>query len=250
MSAGVIETIVAPGPTAPLYVDPSQVPDVEPLVISDGKPLDSFYQSALLRLLVNALYASWTGPGDDRPWLAVSDVGLFSSPKLPPIVPDVMLSLDVSRGTDLSIKENYSYFAWVLGKLPDLVIENVSNKEGNEDTAKLKEYSRLRIPYYVIHDPMRKLSPEKVRVFALNGAKYVQREKAVFPELNLGLRLWNGAFEGIEDEWLRWTDLEGNILPCGSERAIAAENQLEQAKQRADRLAEMLRQMGANPDAV
>ena len=63
MSAGVIQPVSAPGPTGPYYVDPSQVPDIEPLVISDGKPLDSFYQSAQLRLLVNALYASWSGPG-------------------------------------------------------------------------------------------------------------------------------------------------------------------------------------------
>ena len=133
MSAGVIEPIAAPVPIVPLYVDPSQVPNVEPLVISDDTPLDSFYQSAQSRLLVNALYASWTGPGEDRPWLAVSNVGLFFSPKVPPIVPDVMLSLDVRPGTDLRLKENNSYFAWILGKLPDLVIENVSNKEGHEE---------------------------------------------------------------------------------------------------------------------
>lgn len=276
--------IVLPPPSDYFDFDPDMVPDVESIVIDDGAPVDNLYQGAQQRLLVNALYAAWEGPGGDRPWMAVADCGLFYVAKQPPLVPDVMLSFDVRPGTDLTKKENLSYFVWVLGKMPDVVIEVVSNKEGNEDTTKLRDYARLRIPYYVIHDPARKLGPETVRAYKLDGIEYARMAAPVtFPGMNLGVRLWTGGFEGMEDEWLRWTDGQGNILACGNERALAAWNKAESERQRADaekeraeaekeradaesakavaerqradaekeradRLAEMIRRLGGNPD--
>ncbi|NES07622.1 MAG: hypothetical protein F6K22_35475 [Okeania sp. SIO2F4] len=62
-------------------------------------------------------------------------------------------------------------------------------------------------------------------------------------QVGLGLIIWHGIFEGKEYDWLRWCDELGNILLTGDERA-------EQEKQRADRLAELLRERGINPDEV
>ena len=47
----------------------------------------------------------------------------------------------------------------------------------------------------------------------------------------------------MELPWLRWWDDQGNLLLTGEERA-------NRERQRADRLAERLRQMGINPDEV
>ena len=63
--------------------------------------------------------------GDRRPFVALANVGLFHTYKQPPLVPDVMLSLDVCRPKEvrLSQKEYNTYFVWVLGKVPDVVVE-------------------------------------------------------------------------------------------------------------------------------
>jgi hypothetical protein len=37
------------------------------------------------------------------------------------------------------------------------------------------------------------------------------------PELDLGLGLWQGAFQGIERLWLRWYDAQGNWIPTEAE---------------------------------
>ncbi len=48
--------------------------------------------------------------------------------------------------------------------------------------------------------------------------------------------------------WLRWWDEQGNLLLTGHERAAQAELQLEQERQRAERLAAQLRAAGIEPE--
>ena len=57
----------------------------------------------------------------------------------------------------------------------------------------------------------------------------------------MGLTLWDGTFEGQQQTWLRWCDREGEILRTGDERA-------ENERQRAERLAQLLRERGINID--
>ena len=64
----------------------------------------------------------------------------------------------------------------------------------------------MRIPYYAIFDPFHLLSKEPLRVYSLAGSRYVRNEKAMMPDMNLGLRIWPGGFEGLEFEWARFTD--------------------------------------------
>ena len=45
-------------------------------------------------------------------------------------------------------------------------------------------------------------------------------EAGPWPTVGLGLRLWQGKFEGFEDTWLRWCDANGEIIPTGEERAV------------------------------
>jgi hypothetical protein len=63
------------------------------------------------RLLTRAPYSSWAGPGEGRSFMVFANVGLFFAEKQPPLVPDVMLSLDVPQDRDLSRKENRSYLS-------------------------------------------------------------------------------------------------------------------------------------------
>ena len=54
-----------------------------------------------------------------------------------------------------------------------------------------------------------------------------------FPFSNESALLWQGTFEGKEDEWLRWCDQDGNAIPTGAEKAQQARLQTEQERQRA-----------------
>jgi Uma2 family endonuclease len=190
------------------------VPDLTDIPIEDGKPVAGIFTEKQARLLTEPLYTSWQGGPEHRDFVALADVGLFYAWKEPPLVPDVMLSLDVTQSNDFSQKENLSYFVWRRKKVPEVVDEIVSNREGGEDTTKLRAYAQLRIPYYVIHDPEDLLGGGVLRIFEINRGKY-QLITALpvtwLEEVGLGLTLWQGVFEGIEATWLRWCDKEGNL---------------------------------------
>lgn len=64
------------------------------------------------------------------------------------------------------------------------------------------------------------------------------------------MTFWQGEFEGRQDNWLRWCDADDNILLTGDERAEQERQRAEQAEARAQLLAERLRAMGIDPDAL
>ncbi len=216
-------------------------PAVDHLVTEDDAPVDSFYCEKQLRLLTEPLYSSRVDWAGQRSFIAAADVGLFFVARNPAIVPDVLLSMDVDLPPDLHPKRHRSYFLWEYGKPPDVVIEVVSNNEGGEDSQKLAAYARGRVPYYVIFDPDQLLKAEALRGYRLDPVSYRRMDEPLdFPEFGLGLRLWEGAYEGHDLAWLRWVDANGVPIPAGQERAEAE-------RQRADRLAEQLRQHGIEP---
>src|SRR5262245_9284319 len=90
-----------------------------------------------------------------------------------PIVPDVMLSLDVEGPTDLELKEDRTYFVWLVGKVPDMVIELVSNTEGDELGDKFDDYARIAVAHYVVYDPLHKLGSVVLHTYSLHKGIYV-----------------------------------------------------------------------------
>ena len=224
-------------------------PDLSRLVTEDDEPVDNIQSEKGQRLLVGALYASWSGPsprpeaegeGAPRKFLATANVGLFSSPREPPIVPDVLLSTDVAiESITWSADEPRAYFVWEHGKPPELVIEIVSNREGDELGKKLRRYGRLHVSYYAVFDPLHVLGEADLRVFALSGdllqpMALAADQRVLFPELGLGLCLWEGRFEGTEARWLRFTDATGRLLLTGEERADEERARADQERTRAD----------------
>jgi Uma2 family endonuclease len=209
-------------------------PDIHGLITEDDTPVDNLPSEKQQRLLTEPLYSSWAGAGAERPFLAAANVGIFALARNPAIVPDMFLSLDVQVADDWWRREHRSYFLWEFGKPPDLVLEIVSNTEGNEDGEKKHRYARMRIGYYVIYDPLRQVMPEVLTVYRLRDLVYERQETTRFPSLNLGLLLWDGTFEGKSDTWLRWTDEHGGIIPTGRERAEQERQRAEQERQRAE----------------
>src|SRR5690348_8163846 len=96
-------------------------PDTSHLITEDDTPVETMLPEQHYRLLTEPLNSSWAGPGQGRPFLVSANVGLFPVPHNPAIVPDVMLSLDVTAPEDLNRVR--SYFVWEFGKPPDVVIE-------------------------------------------------------------------------------------------------------------------------------
>ena len=198
--------------------------DYSGFVIEDDTPVDNIVSEKQQRLLTEPLYSSgYAPPSLDmsvvRPFLALANVGLFGIGEKTAIVPDAMLSVDVKLGKDKKNKKNLSYFVSALGKVPDVVIEVVSNKVGEELGKKRRRYAKLKIPHYVVWDPERIISKTQLRIFERRGDLLVPTKTSFFPELGLGLRIWEGVFEREEFEWLRWCTELGDVIPTGAELA-------------------------------
>lgn len=210
---------------------------IDNLVTEDDKPVDNLFSAKQQRLLTRTLYSSWTPPPSEeqpeekRKFLADANIGLFFSPHQPPLVPDFFLSLDVEPHQDWYVKDHRSYFTWEFEKAPDVVLEVVSNRKGEELGKKLRRYATIDITYYVVYDPQQLLSTDVVRVYERGfGRRYRLRKDLQLPEVGLSLMLWQGEFEGHTDTWLRWCDAAGNLLPTSEERAVRAEARAEQAE--------------------
>jgi Uma2 family endonuclease len=210
-------------------------PRVDHLVTEDDAPVDNVFSEKQQRLLTEPLYSSWKQHGQQRAFVAMANVGLFYDVHRPPLVPDVLLSLDVELPADLRLKAHRSYFSWEYGKAPDVVIEVVSNREGGEDSVKLVGYARAGVRYYAIFDPESLLSEEVLRAYRLDALRFHKMDGQIwFRDVELGLQLWHGQYEDHDNTWLRWVDAEGRLIATGNEHA--------------QRLAEQLRQLGVEPE--
>lgn len=230
---------------------------VRNLVTEDDEPVDNLYTEKQQRLLVDALYESWTPPPPEdatetqlaqpRPFWASANVGIFRSVHLPGIAPDVFISLDTTVPTELDAGEQRSYYMWEYGKAPEVVLEIVSNRKGGELAGKRRDYAQLGVNYYVVYDPMHQLSREMdgevLRIYEIGfGKRYRRRDDHLLPEVGLSLTLWQGRFEDSEELWLRWCDAQGNLLLTGHERAAQAEERARQSAARAAQAEEHARQ--------
>lgn len=242
-----LETIEAPEP-----------PRVDHIITEDDTPVDNLFSAKLQRLLVQSLYLSYK---TDTRFLADANVGIFRSPNIPPIVPDVFLSLDVVLAENWYAKEHRTYFLWEFGKPPDVVIEIVSNSKGGETTRKLQEYARVGVWYYAIYDPQQWLQDTPLVIYELTPTGYRRKDDSFLDQVHLGLTMWQGSFEGKEANWLRWYGEDGEMLLTGEEqveleqqraeqeyeRAEQEFERAEQERQRAERLSAQLRALGIEP---
>src|SRR5919199_1528707 len=137
----------------------------------------------------------------------------------------------------------------------------------NKPPRKWEVYEQiLHIPYYVVFSRY----TNQLRSFRLEGAQYqeleLQEPRVWIPQLELGLGLWQGEYQGIEREWLRWYDAQDNwiLTEAEQERAEKAQalqqaeqerQQAEQERQRAEQaesrlesLIQRLRESGIDPD--
>ncbi len=214
------------------YLEGSANVNLDDLVTEDDEPVDSIFSAKQQRLLIEPLYTSWH---PERPFLADANVGLFYTPRQPPIVPDAFISLDVQVGKEWWEKRYRSYFFWELKKPPEVTVEVVSNKEGGEDSSKLIDYAGMGILYYVIFDPLQALSQSLLRIYRLSERGYRRTTERWLAEVGIGVQLWEGVYEDLSLVWLRWCDQSGNVLPTGAEQAERARQERQRAEQERQR---------------
>lgn len=230
--------------------------DISHIQTDDQNPVDSLFAARQQRLLIESLYASWK---PYRPFLACENVGVFYGLYLPPIVPDMFISLGVSlpQGALVHEKRRRSYFVWEYGKPPDVVAEILSSTYGGEFDEKMRIYAQIGVSYYVIYDPANFFAKKPLSCYELRGGRYEELPSGKLESVGLEARLWKGEFDGLEAEWLRWHDFSGNLLLTGAELAAAerlraeqAEMRAKEAEERAERLAAALRKIGLDPNAI
>ena len=226
--------------------DDYYVPDANQLVTEDDTPVDNFASEKQQRLLVGSLYSSL----QQQTFLAAANVGIYHTDGQPAIVPDIFLSLDVQVPENWWEKQNRCYMVWRFGKPPEVVLEIVSNKEGDELGKKLQIYEHIRASYYIVYDPNQQLGEQVLRVYELRGRRYFETSENWLEQVGLGVTLWESTFEDRQDTWLRWCYQDGTVLLTGDERAQQERQRAEQAEQRTQLLADRLRAMGVDPDTL
>jgi len=228
------------------------LPGSEDLPDSDDTPVDNQLQHLIPGLLEAILALIWSEKMD---WFFGVDMGIYYDPHQPAIVPDGFLSIGVPRIIDSDLR--LSYVLWEEQKLPLMVLEVVSQTRRGEYTDKKTEYARLGILYYVIYNPLRKRKPP-LEVYRLVTGEYqlLSGEPVWLSEINLGLGRGEGTYQGIRREWLYWYDDKGERYLTPEERilatqnrAIIAEQQLQQERERAKRLEQLLREAGIDPNS-
>jgi Uma2 family endonuclease len=233
------------------YHLPRYLPSADELPDSDETPVDKDWswrcppakevrnelQELIPALLKSILLMLWEQRQD---WLFAIDMGIYSSPDLPPIVPDAFLSLGVDRCYDEELRP--SYVLWDEEIVPIFVLEVVSPRYREEYTTKLKIYAQMGVLYYAIYSSKRKRKP-RFEIYKLVDDVYRLMEKipAWMPEIGLGIGYERGNYGGVTREWLYWYDEDGK-------RYLTPNERIEQEVNRSNKLAAKLRQLGIDPD--
>ncbi len=257
------------------------------LIFDDGVPLESNRHRLAMNLLIRSMLVAYRERTD---FFAGGNMFIYYSrtQKLNQDFrgPDFFIALDVDAS-----RERQGWVVWEEeGRYPDVIVELLSPSTEAQDRGPKKDiYERIfKTRNYFIYDPF---NPNSLQGWQLDQHQIYQ---PVTPN-NRGwlwsdvLGLWLGTWLGSLDRepptgnchWLRFYDLQGNLVPLPEElaqqqaeqaqqqaeqerlqaeqerlRAEQAQQQAEQAQQqaeqerlRAERLAERLRQLGIDPDA-
>lgn len=220
------------------------LPTSAELPCSDDTPVDNEDQNFLPNFLLFLLNTIWANRID---WFFGVDMGIYHitgvNPRVP-VVPDGFLSLGVERKKQG--KSRKSYVVWEENDVvPILSLEIVSWTPGGEYDEKMEIYAKLGILYYIIYNSefWRRDGHQPFEVYKLvNGVYQLQiGEPYQMPEVGLGIGRQRKVLGGIQQEVLTWYDSQGN-------RYLTSEEQAEQERIRAERLAARLRELGEDPD--
>ena len=145
-----------------------------------------------------------------------------------------------------------------------------STRLSSQPPTKWEVYEQiLKMPYYIVFDRY----TNDLKAFVLTGDFYKEMQltepKIKIPQLELSLGLWSGEYEGINRIWLRWYDSLDKLILTSTEEKAMIQEELQTERQRAEterlraeterqraeterlrsqRLEELLRSQGIDPD--
>jgi len=146
-----------------------------------------------------------------------------------------------------------SYVIWQEKVSPIVAIEFLSPSTQTEDLGKRPRrgvqptkwevYEQiLAIPHYIVFNRY----TDELRAFRLENGRYRERPlpdtRVWLPELALGLGLWQGEYRGVNRQWLRWYDQDGNWMLTETEQERQQKEQERQQKEAAQLQAAQERQ--------
>jgi Uma2 family endonuclease len=251
----------------------TDLPDHMQLPEKDDVPVMNSLEQFQNALLSDSLEPVLQQLHPDRHYFIGQDTGIYWRPTKPPMAgcksPDWYY---VPGAVPLPSGEyRRSYVLWYENLLPLVALEHASG-DGSEEhdrtpyKGKFWVYEQgIHIPYYGIH----LFGTGQVEMYHLNDVRYKamspnENGRFVIPPMGVELGVWHGVFAGVETNWLRWWDLQGNMLLTGSERAAkeaerAAKEAEQAAKEKeraakeaahAERLAAKLRELGVDPNSI
>jgi Uma2 family endonuclease len=154
--------------------------------------------------------------------------------------PDWFLVVGVPRLYPEGEGDRNSYVMWQEKVSPAVIVEFLSPgteaddlgrfapkpskpKLANSPPDKFTVYEQiLKVPHYVVFNKR----DRSLRYFRLVGGEYQEQAVAAvnpriwIPELDVGLAIWQGMFEGMPKSWLRWCDENGVLLLTDTEAAL------------------------------
>jgi Uma2 family endonuclease len=219
------------------------------LIFDDGAEMESNRHRIAMNVLIRSLEQGFANRDD---FFVGGNMFIYYSAK--------QVRNQDFRGPDffavLGVDGNASRQGWVVwdenGRYPDVIVELLSPSTANEDTGIKKDiYERVfRTPDYFVFDPF---DPNSLQGWRLDAN---QRYQSLLPN-DRGwlwcetLGFWLGTWEGTVDRetaiWVRFFDGSGNLVPLPEE---AAQQQADLERQRAERLAARLRELGEDPNAL
>lgn len=264
--------------------------DISHLVIEDDNPVDNFQSEVQQRLLVEPLYSAEALPPPFLAAANVGlFYKLKGDPVVPDVMLSLGVQRpdDFSQRRNRSYfvwefgKVPEVCIEIVSNQEGDeLKLSQKSRRKGKTLTRR-DLYAQIGVRYYAVFDPLRQIQGEDemdgalLRVWSIVASGYRELtsesgmtsvgESIELEALGLGLALWEGPFEDeVTRLWLRWCDRNGQVIPTGAEgqktaqqqaeaaqqQAEIAQQQAETERQRAERLADRLRAMGVDPDAL
>lgn len=250
---------------------PPPFPDHTQLPESDGTFVKNFQQHPQSLILTDSIGSVLQQRHPDGQYCIGQDCGIYWQETDPPEkgaeAPDWFYVPNVPP--KLNDKIRRSYVIWREHIAPMIALEFASgNGEEERDqtpyTGKYWVYEQvMRIPFYGIYE----VNNAKLEVYHFVDGFYQPlraNERGHYPIAPLGveLGLWQGSYQNQEFLWLRWWDLQGNLLLIGEQRAEQERLKAERAEQRAEqerlraenaearaaRLAERLKAMGVEPN--
>ncbi len=243
---------------------PLTLPDHMQLPESDGTFVKNFQEHPQSLLLTSSIRPVFDRLHPDGQYCIGQDCGIYWRLTDPPErgaeAPDWFYVPNVPPLLNGVVRR--SYVMWQEIVAPLIAIEFVSG-DGSEERDKTSPFGgngssagkfwvyeqAIRIPFYAIYE-VEKAAVEVYELVANRYQRLSPNQRGHYPiePMAVELGIWQGEQYNQKLPWLRWWDLDGNLLLTGDERADQEEQRADREKQRADRLAAKLRELGIDPE--